>query len=284
MEEHTERIKDHDYIDGPEFYDDPDPVDASSFESKVWQPDDIGNDENKTIWRYLDLSQLYIILEKEYLWFSHIRNFDDPYEGVYSDKTAEQIAEMYVDLFDYPEETAIKKAKMGNLSAYVNCWTNQKNQSVALWEQYVEGDKGVAIKTTSDNLKNAIVDNRQGIDLWQFIFGKINYVDYEKPMPQSDSAPVYHKRNSFGYEEEYRAAVFNYAQLATDGAPKITQGGFEWPYEPGLKIDIDPTVLIDELYVSPTADSYFIEAVESIVTEYIDVEVKQSHLFDDPLE
>ncbi|RQG92839.1 hypothetical protein EA462_01025 [Natrarchaeobius halalkaliphilus] len=233
----------------------------------------------------MDLSKLYTILEDEYLWFNHVTNFDDPYEGVYSEKTAKKIAEMHVDWFDLSEEEALKKAKAGNLSSYVNCWTNSPHQSVALWEKFVEGNKGVAIKTRASNLRAAITDKRRGTDYISFRFGKVEYTDYEETMPRGISAPVYHKRNSFDYEKEYRVVISNYLQSATEGAPTITSDGVEWPYDPGLEISIDVNELVESVYISPTADSYFPDVVGDIVdNSKIDVEVIQSDLFDDPMQ
>ncbi|WP_435360421.1 hypothetical protein [Haloarchaeobius sp. DFWS5] len=250
-------------------------------EPSDWKPGTPANDV--TLWRYMDFTQLVSILENEELWFSCLCQFDDPYEGLLP-KGSRNEGRRDIDIRYYIKENSGEESvevdeellkTFFSDTSFANCWNIKDIQSVALWEQYLQSDEGVAIKTNIQNLKNSI-DSDEDI-----IFGELKYIDFNDPdnsIPSSPHAPVFHKREFFEHENEFRGVVIDHSAPFNDEIPKSSDGKPK-----GIPIDIDTDTLIEDIYVSPTAPSWFSELVEDIVSNYgIDCEPIHSELYDSP--
>ena len=240
-----------------------------------WYPTDA--DGSTTIWRYMDLGKFVSLIQSNQLWFSHRSNFEDPYEGRYSKEVAEEIQREKWNIEEPNDEDSAYFID-NDLDDYVSCWNMKESQSAALWKMYVEGDNGVAIKSTVDQLGEAInwfSDSEFDQDIE---FGKVEYhVTGEEP--RGRYAPIFTKRDIFDFEQEYRVVLTSYESLndvEIDGV-KIIDGV-------GIGVNIDLDHLIDDVYISPSAGGYLRDVVERLQSDYgPDYSIEQSTVYDHPL-
>lgn len=261
-ENHTKELEDR----GEEIFEAADNIRNDEIDN--WTPPQPSSDTR--IWRYLNFTQLQSILEREQLWFSNIMNFDDPYEGTIPKGNVEREIE---ELKENLEVTHKIAKKLHNVlleralveDGYVNCWNINQYESAALWEQYVDSKEGIAISTTVDRLEAAIVESEIN-----FRYGAIEYINYEEDnIPDGKLPPLFHKRKSFEHENEFRVSFID-----TDDV-----------YSPsGGYISVDTNMLIEEIYIAPTSESWFYDLVEKVLRTYdVGCDLHKSDLYSDPV-
>lgn len=115
-----------------------------------------------------------------------------------------------------------------------------------MWKLYCPDlNQGVAITTTFEKLFWALNQTR-------FVrIGRVNYIDYENTTLNVSEA-FWYKRKSFEYEREVRAEIFDFRKSNLQG----------------LNVDVSLDSLIDSVYVSPTAPSWFYEVVKDVLQKY----------------
>ncbi len=88
-------------------------------------------------------------------------------------------------------------------------------------------------------------------------------MDYENDSFGTDNVllPFLHKRKSFEYENEIRAIVEDYPS-------ELTESEFEKNYKVGINIPVDMDKLIENIFIAPSAQSWFRDLVKSIVPRY----------------
>ncbi|MGN8214204.1 MULTISPECIES: hypothetical protein [Halococcus] len=150
--------------------------------------------------------------------------------------------------------------------AYVNCWNVNEHQSAALWEQYVDAREGVAVRTTVDRLHQALEPSQR-----EFVLGRVDYIDYDEDMiPQGNLPAIYHKRESFEHENEFRASYFSEEDDDEDLGS-------------GFYVDVDKDTLIERVVISPIAPDWFSDLVERVLRRYdLDCELIESKLYSAP--
>ena len=260
--------KDFDKIDNKKHKDTLDKIRKIRFGTgEEWEPPQPSSDSR--IWRYINLTELLSILERESLWFTDISNFEDPYEGTLPKRNAEDEIQKIAEEFDISKKSADQLHSFivdspGIIGYYVNCWNLSSHESAALWEQYIETSQGVAISTTVERLKSSIDSDHS------FTFGDVEYIDYEiETIPPGIIPMLYHKRKSFKHENEFRACI----------EPSEDENSDEGKY---VKVDVD--VLIDEIYLSPISPDWFESLIGEILKTYgVDCELKKSDLYSDPV-
>lgn len=269
--------RDEEYIDchDPDLFEVRDEMKEFRDGNHGWYPADA--DKNTTIWRYMDLGKFISIVQANQLWFSHRSAFDDPYEGRYSKAVAEEMQRERWNI-EEPRDEATEYLIDDGADDYVSCWNMKESQSAALWEVYTEGDNGVAIKSTVGALKEAIDWFPESKFKRQVEYGTVNY-HITGDEPTGHYAPIFTKRDIFDFEQEYRVVLTSFESLddvEIDGV-KIRPGV-------GIGIEIDPSILLDEVYISPSASGYFRDVVEGLRSDYgPDYSIEKSTVYDHPL-
>lgn len=235
-----------------------------------WEPPSAG--DKATLWRYMSFPKYVSLLSREELWFNSTKEFLDPYEGLLPEENKQEWIEHLMEKQGKRESYATRIVNAINkyIGIYlVNCWTHKDHQSAALWDLYTSNDEGVAIKTTVGDLSTALKPNE-----YDFYSGLVDYKNYdEDAIPNEDPSVIFHKRQSFSHEDEYRIVVRDHEKSDTGSTP------------PGKYIECELDSLIQEVYVHPSAPNWFCESVSQVTCDYcLDVPVKQSSLFDDPIE
>ncbi len=228
------------------------------------------------IWRYMDFTKFVAMLESRALYFARTDCLDDAFEGSYPRNNLEARQRYFEFLApeqrEYVLRTLPKLAEKFRRNVFVNCWHMNEHESAAMWRLYGQSDEAVAIKSSYARLV-ATLDASVHV-------GVVQYIDYgQAVLDDGNLLNAYLcKRMSFAHEREVRALVMDvpYASsidLSTEReVPK------------GKEISVDLDLLIDSIYISPTAKPWLRLLVERVIARYeMDKPVVQSSLNDTPI-
>ncbi len=234
------------------------------------------------LWRFMDLAKFVSLMQNNSLYFSRADCFEDPFEGAKGVLIRqEEWSKSYYDFFCYAIDSAkqidgisrsleeIKEqaqrlllefkesTSKQPLHTFINCWHENQYESEAMWKLYTkDSSQGIAIRTTYNRLYNSMQKNPS------ISIGRVNYIDYSKRFVDHNGA-FWYKRCSFEHEKEVRAILSDYTQKDVFG----------------ILIPVDLNILIDHIYVSPTAPSWFYSLVRNLLDKYtIHKEVADSTL------
>ncbi len=250
--------------------------------SSVPDPVKIPENLDAKIWRYLTFAKLVSLLDSQSLFFSRADLLGDSFEFTYpkanynafNGTTQSENNEFFL----WVSRTFAKQL-------FVSCWCMSEYESTAMWKQYLEGDEGVAIQTTYRRLRDTLHDcpyvNRLDI-------GMVSYVNYDldRINDQNILQFIFHKRIQFAHEQELRAVIWlpttDALCMMYDTETEKETKNADAPA--GIRVSVGLDKLIEKIYVSPKAPSWFGGLVESIIKRYgIDCSVTQSSLADSPL-
>ena len=261
--------------------------------------------DDTTLWRYMSLEKFVSILATGSLFFTRVDKFDDPFEG-FTPPLLTYMYELIINRAEDTEKAGLESAvkAMENWRKYVmcNCWHQNQEESMAMWEKYQMRNSGIAIKTTMQNLKKSLSDE---LDIF---IGQIKYsspetyetkytFDYVSANLSNEQLlyfPYFYKRKAFEYEHEVRLIIDSHP-LVSDYWDKnfgdipledIFQKELELPeiWEIGMPLKVDVQLLIGEtgeIIISPYTEDWVTEAVRSVVRQYgFDFKVNRSTLLD----
>ena len=241
-------------------------------------------DENVKIWRYLEFTKFVSLLNTQALFFSRADKLPDPFEGSYP-RTNIELRPDY--LSHIPKDKAVKLLTMfSTLSkemrtfTFISCWHISNHESAAMWELYTHSAGGIAIQATFKRLRECFDTSPED----NVYISEVKYIDYDiERMPEGDIlnalSPYVHKRTSFAYEHELRAII--------QKEPPIINNKFDFsqaPFDLGKYVSVDLDILIEKIFVSPSAPEWFTALVHSVVDKYnLGKEVIQSSMSKDPV-
>jgi hypothetical protein len=226
------------------------------------------------MWRYMDLTRFMALLDSSSLFFCRADYFDDPFEGSLAAANVVKRDELGASAADGPGVEA-RYRKMREWTA-INCWSCIAYESAAMWSLYCPSGAGLAVRTTFRRLCSAFKDSAP----WNVVIGEVNYLDYEHAIipDQHHLAPFLHKRQSFEHEHEVRAIVQRHLDHTRPDRPSP----FERSHGINVKVRLDE--LIEGIYISPTAPTWYSDLVRSIAKRYkLNAGVEQSRLAGDPI-
>ena len=242
-------------------------------------------DNNQKIWRYMDFSKYVDMLTTKTLFFTRADKLEDPYDCSWM----QFFGEPYKQLPSQAKEWARKVNTFERLFVYLNCWHINDHQSAALWKLYSENKyETIAIQTTFVKLKSEI-ENKWSRDGGPHI-AKVKY-DLEnagEPIGNASEgrlfsglsrANIIYKRPSFKHEEELRAFIYQGFDKHKENDTLRNEAHLEKlikERDEFIRIPIDPTKLIEMVYVSPLAKDLFIKLVKNISSELKDCVLKSN--------
>lgn len=253
----------------------------------VYHPKEFSIPKNNTLlWRYQDFPKFVSLLDSGELYFTRADHFDDTFEGargfyfqkdaIYESMKPEFFLKAKSILIkkgidnptdDEIDTQAMEEAKMfiklqeqKRRDYFVSCWHANERESEAMWKLYISAmNQGIAIQTTMERLCYSI--GKSGFEV-----GNVNYISFEEPLKVND-VPIWYKRTAFKHENEVRG-IFKEAGSTRGGMP--------------VKMDLD--MLIDKVYVSPSAPVWFANLVESVLRKYgLNKIVEHSKLDENPI-
>lgn len=242
-------------------------------------------DRSSAIWRYMTIGKFLSILDKRSLFFARLDTLGDPFEGAitrHQQELRDQLekrSRMAVLRSTSPE---MIESRMKN--TIVNCWHMRDHESMPMWERYVKGNEGIAIRSSYERLVSSFHKfdgreqrtNEDRTDLYLFVrIGMVKYIDFETYDGPIEELCLL-KRLGFEDEHEVRAVVLDRSFMGDPHPTRFPTGG---DYVP-----VDLTELIEAIYVAPKVPPWFRRTVESLVNRYgFGFPVKQSKLDSEPI-
>jgi hypothetical protein len=243
--------------------------------------------DDTPLWRYLDFARFMALLDSATLWFARADTFTDQYElavpaadmpaarsgatALLADRRTRQGIVRYLAAVTGRPGTelgGLPDSEIGGLllrfagrALYVSCWQEDEDESAGMWESFVQGDNGVAVRTTLGALRDVLDAGSANRDVF---LGRVEYLDYRAGSWGDFHwfAPAFHKRRIFRQEQEVRAVIVwpNYRDLA-DGAA-------DFPAAAGIAVPVDLTRLIQGIVIAPQASSWLPGLVTSVLHRY----------------
>jgi len=216
------------------------------------------------------------------LYFSRFSKLEDPFEGKITDfdketeeKGIEYLKSIYGENWSQisgdatPERREFLEELREN--SVVNCWHMNEYESAMMWKLYSDDNYGIAIRSTIDKLNNSIKTE------YEVPIYCVKYLDYAKDGIGRKivyNEQLFTKRISFQHEQEVRAIIAS--NYSSNGKPCIHLNSDE----KGKKIPVNLDSLIEEVYISPLSENWFVELVKSITKNYLtDKKVERSQLY-----
>lgn len=218
-----------------------------------------------TIWRYLDLERFISLLHTRSLFLSRLDAFRDPWEGTWPRAVVDGVRAHWDKKNG---DQFLEMSQTLRIANYVSCWHASESESAALWDLY-SGKSGVAIQSTVRSLQSAITDDKE------YYIGKVSYVDFDtQPVPDLNLlVPPFLKRKSFEHEREIRVLHWLVPTDANGVQPSLAAESYS--------LTIEPDVLVERLYVAPSAPSWLPEALQELCRRFdLAADVTRSSLYD----
>lgn len=217
------------------------------------------------VWRYVDIPRLLHLLCEKRLHFTRIDQFHDRWEGTLPSSVVDAIRSHWPKP---NQEYLLGTTEKAKRSFFVSCWHESKFESAALWSAYA-GVAGVAIQSTVAHIKMAITDQKE------YYIGGVRYIDFaQEPItPLNMFIPPFLKRKSFDHEREVR--ILHWGLTTTDQ-------GVQWDQCAQFhQLDVDPNILIQRVFVSPSSEEWIYPIVETLCRRFgVEAQVQRSNLFD----
>jgi hypothetical protein len=222
----------------------------------------------------MDFTKFVSLIDSQRLFFSRADLLGDPFEGSLP-RMNFMARQQLIERFLHEDKKLYANSYAGMSRLYrewlkisaINCWHMNEHESAAMWKLYLKSNEGIAVQSTYQSLRESIIDEER------VFLGVVKYIDYERETidAQNVFSAYVHKRKSFEHEREVRAVVVK---------PEKEDGTIGQ----GLKINVDLNRLIKQIYVAPSAPSWFAELVSAVFHRYGHTfEVKHSNLDEQPL-
>ena len=220
----------------------------------------------------MDVTKFVSLLATKTLYFTRADQLGDPWEGAQSPPTV-ALSEKTLKNVLGPDDAFLeiagraKNCKAVRKQTFISCRDRNEQESAAMWKLYLKSDEGIAVRTTSKGLKEAIIYDPP------FYIGQIAYIDYTQLiLGNNPLLPFLHKRKSFEHECEVRAVVYGPEAKVLDTSVK------------GLVVQVNLDLLVEEVFVAPHTPAWIVQVVKSVMDKFgLDRCVNQSSLSKDPV-
>lgn len=193
-----------------------------------------GIDENTPISQYMDLDYFLLLLKNKNYYVSRKYTFPDLNEGEFPSKRIFPFTAVGENTPPQPKhdvDTCLRvwKSYQENRGVPTSCWTHDISNNILMWKNFTS-KLGVCIKSSVRNVIASIKENKY--DIW---CGKMTYNGYYAK--RGFMKNMFSKVSAYSKEDECRFYFFE--QTLPDNP---------LPY---INIPIDPSIMIDEVSVSP---------------------------------
>lgn len=206
----------------------------------------------------MNLAEFIDLLNRQKLYFCRIDKLKeiDPWEGgslllSKENNDGTKNTSFNTEKNQTANNSIIMKAPKYN---FVSCWHRNPSQSMAMWQIYAE--KGIAIKSAKTSLKKSLNTNGT-VEVPSF--GDVVYIDTLKER-FNHANDYFHKLKCYEFEREFRAVITK-TGIGTDEKGEINciDSAF---------VAVDLCALISEVYVSPLAESFYENVINSLLEKY----------------
>lgn len=179
---------------------------------------------NARVLRYMPFKRFLSMIQFQAVWFSRLGELQDKFEGTDPEgtrafflKLAENPAAVEkcktFGLWDFMKANAENSHSGGDgarIGSVINCWFIGHDESFGMWKDFGDGGKGVAVRSTIDQLATAFLIPGDFRLLSRV--GRVNYVDFRsyKCLNRNDTFEVsWLKDKFFEHENEVRILTLN---------------------------------------------------------------------------
>jgi hypothetical protein len=243
-------------------------------------------DDNQKIWRFMDFSKYVDLLTTSKLYFVRADKFEDTFDCSsmqFFDESARKWSSDDPQIKEWPR----KLNDFQRLFVYLNCWHISNDPSAALWKLYSENIyETVTIQSTFKKLKSE-TESKEDIRITKVRYDPENAGKSDerflgcKFFSSSGWESIIYKRKSFAHEKELRAIIYREADKLrhTTIRNEIHFEQVKSGCPPHIRIEINPSKLIEKVYVSPLAKDLFVELVKKVSGE-LGGRVQKSDLYE----
>jgi len=216
--------------------------------------------------------------EHKRLFIPNIKYLGDEWEGKtpkgYIDWWNQEIEKATTDelkaTLAHNRDFIFRFAKAFRSRYYVTCWHMNDHENYAMWKCYTKSNDAVAIKTTYQQLVDALPN---------YIYtGIVRYIDYStEKLPFGNLFEhIMHKDRMFSYEQEIRGVI-----LPTPEAPENSTSAlhfknfiehhFELSSSPGFYFfahPIDCSLLVNKVVLHPECNDVFKERIINLCSKH----------------
>jgi len=191
--------------------------------------------QDTIIWKYMDLWKFLDLIDNKKLYLNRVDLFEDNLEGLFPERN------YFSDIINEP----LKKLR---INKFITCFTSCNTENYAMWKIYTNPEYGIALKSNTKRLIKSLSNEEKEI-----LIGEVEYLDIENITTpfHIDNKQIFincfTKRTYFEYEKEIRL----YLDI------KENTNNIK-----GLKIKINITDFIEEIYISPFATESFKKLIE----------------------
>lgn len=206
-----------------------------------------------TLWKYVRFEKFLDFLLMHRLYFRRVDKLDDPYECLLPpDATARALAGAGPEVAALVAEHQ-RYLKSERIKVFVCCWHLSDHESEAMWKLFGGAGHSIAITFRLSTFLAAIAGE-------ELTAGKVIYKDLGRESLNMkdifDFAMI--KRKPFEHEKEFRALYIN--RDGPDSAKLLDAYGYYLP--------VEPTRLVDRIYVSPLSEKWQLELTETIAAQH----------------
>lgn len=227
----------------------------------------------------MDIPSFLSLLVDEALTFSSASLMEDKFEGTLP-KLTEQLLDFYAQQLNIVNTISTEQLKFSEIiyslkdAVYLNCWCKAQTEMVHMWKIYSK-EKGVAIETTYNKLKEAIIDEEK------IYLTEISYLDYDNQQYNWGNnvlSPFTIKRLEYQSEQELRLILAYPNQVQKEIGEKNVQKApidfrknpFTEFYKkfPIIKVKTDISKLIDAIHISPFAPNWYSDLIKKTLDKF----------------
>ncbi len=199
------------------------------------------------------------------LFFPHISQFSDKWEGLLTRKTREELFKEEYAKYNNSELAAagVEQYERSRENFYLLCWHMNDHESYLMWKVYA--NRGCAIQTNYERLVASFSDSPREVNGCV-----VKYIDYERdPFPIGNVySSVSYKDVPYRDEKEFRLLYWKVA---------LQNQGYH-AGDRGVEIGIDTDMLIQNIYINPGEDIDVAELRKALETAGIRREIRQSRI------
>ncbi len=245
------------------------------------------------LWRYLSFARFASTLAEGQLFFPRATHLGDPFEGTRAKPDIDSVRRLFDQLTpgDFDRERLYEFVRdtpaILRPFHFVSCWSENPDESAALWSYYTRGSETVAMQATFGSLCDSLRPEPKRVEI-----GRVRYIDFMRETAGGenyDSFRYFAKRRLFSFEREVRAVVLDvsFARSDSDSSFGATFGAIDdpLPRSTGKYMQVDLATLIEAVYVAPDSTPSSEGRVRSILEAHglKAVSVRRSSLADSPL-
>lgn len=230
-------------------------------------------EDDTRLWRYMDFARFVQMLESQQLWFSRADQFEDPFEGTFTDgewkvMTTPPLADGSTIRVD---RSFVNIMAFMRYSCFLSCWRRGDFESLAMWDLYGRGSGIVAVTTTVGRLKKEFENETRAIHI-----GTVKYIDWNSaPFDNNALAMMMRKDWSYSHESEVRAFFMDSDVIGRATSEAVAGGDLAvWnekfrsvaPAGHGLRVNLNS--LVEHVWIGPREKGWVAPLVQGVLNRY----------------